>query len=192
MTAKLLVLAAIASAFVPTAPRATSLTKRFFFDQFIPNPEADAELDGYVGSAKAVLLGAYIKLSWRCGLMTDSRAGPAHGRRRRRRGRQDRARGREALHVHGGQPRLQAQQGQAARVAQAPRRRRRAGADRRGLCGNQPVSRVHPIILHQVISRWWRGSVERRGTGIATPSSRRRVDGVEVDATIQDERAVKF
>ena len=58
MIAKLLVLAAIASAFVPTAPRATSLTKRFFFDQFIPNPEADAELDGYVGSAKAVLLGA--------------------------------------------------------------------------------------------------------------------------------------
>ena len=34
------------------------------------------------------------------------------------------------------------------------------------LCGNQPVRRVH-------------GSVERRGTGIATPSSRRRVDGVE-------------
>ena len=27
------------------------------------------------------------------------------------------------------------------------------------------------------------GSVERRGTGIATPSSRRRVDGVEVDTT---------
>ena len=61
MIAKLLVLAAIASAFVlqpSTTPRATSLTKRFFFDQFIPNPEADAELDGYVGSAKAVLLGA--------------------------------------------------------------------------------------------------------------------------------------
>ena len=35
------------------------------------------------------------------------------------------------------------------------------------LCGNQPVRRV-------------------RGTGIAVPSSRRRVDGVEV------ERAVKF
>ena len=29
------------------------------------------------------------------------------------------------------------------------------------------------------------GSVERRGTGIATPSSRRRVDGVEDDAKIQ-------
>ena len=31
-----------------------------------------------------------------------------------------------------------------------------------------------------------------RGTGIATPSSRRRVDGVEDDAAIQHERAVKF
>ena len=38
----------------------------------------------------------------------------------------------------------------------------------------------------------WRGSAERRGTGIATPSSRRRVDGVEDDATIQDERAVNL
>ncbi len=41
-----------------------------------------------------------------------------------------------------------------------------------------------PTILHQVISRRRRGragSVERRGTGIATPSSRRRVDGVEDD-----------
>ena len=28
------------------------------------------------------------------------------------------------------------------------------------------------------------GEVERRGTGIATPSSRRRVDGVEDDAMI--------
>ena len=46
-------------------------------------------------------------------------------------------------------------------------------------CGNQPVRRVC-------------GSVERRGTGIATPSSRRRVDGVEGDAMIQHERAVKF
>ena len=58
MTAKLLVLAAAVSAFVqPSMPR-TKLTQRFFFDQFIPNPEADAELDGYVGSAKAVLRGA--------------------------------------------------------------------------------------------------------------------------------------
>ena len=31
-----------------------------------------------------------------------------------------------------------------------------------------------------------------RGIGIATPSSKRRVDGVEVDATIQNERAVNF
>ena len=34
------------------------------------------------------------------------------------------------------------------------------------------------------------GSVERRGTGIATPSSRRRVDGVEDDAMNRAE--VKF
>ena len=54
----------------------------------------------------------------------------------------------------------------------------RAGGRR--LCGNQPVSGARP------------GSVERRGTGIATPSSRRRVDGVEVDTTIQHRRAVKF
>jgi tetratricopeptide (TPR) repeat protein len=44
------------------------------------------------------------------------------------------------------------------------------------LCGNQPVRRVH----------------ERPGTGIATPSSRRRVDGVEDDAMIQHALAVKF
>ena len=50
------------------------------------------------------------------------------------------------------------------------------------LCGNQPVCRV----------RGRPGSVERRGTGIATPLSRRRVDGVEVDVTIQHERAAKF
>ena len=36
------------------------------------------------------------------------------------------------------------------------------------------------------------GSLDRRGTGIATPSSRRRVDGVEDDAMIQHERAVKI
>ena len=42
------------------------------------------------------------------------------------------------------------------------------------LCGNQPVSRV------------------RCKTHTATPSSRRRVDGVEVGATIQYDRTVKF
>ena len=164
MIAKLLVLAAIASAFVPTAPRATSLTKRFFFDQFIPNPEADAELDGYVGSAKAVLRGAYIKLSWRCGLlmMIDSRAGPAHGRRRRWRGRQDRARRREALHVHGGQPRREAQQGEAARVTQAPRRRRHARADRRGPGLRQEAHRV-PLQAGHDASGVSRCGHERRG-----------------------------
>ena len=34
--------------------------------------------------------------------------------------------------------------------------------------------------------------VERRGTGITTPSSRRRVNGFEDDAMIQHERAVNF
>ena len=42
------------------------------------------------------------------------------------------------------------------------------------LRGNQPVRRVHVRP----------GSVDRRGTGIASPSSRRRVDGVEVDANV--------
>ena len=37
--------------------------------------------------------------------------------------------------------------------------------------------------------RWVRRAVR---TSIATPSSRRRVDGVEDDAKIQHERAVKF
>ena len=49
----------------------------------------------------------------------------------------------------------------------------------RYLCGNQPVRRDA-------------GSIERWGTGNATPSSRYHEDGVEDDATIQDERAVKF
>jgi hypothetical protein len=52
------------------------------------------------------------------------------------------------------------------------------------LCGYQPVRRVHlgdAAVL-----------APSSGTGIATPSSRRRVCGVEVDATIQHERAVKF
>ncbi len=35
-------------------------------------------------------------------------------------------------------------------------------------------------------------SLKRLGTDISTPSSRRRFDGVEVDAMIQHERAVKF
>ena len=47
------------------------------------------------------------------------------------------------------------------------------------LCGNQPVRRVYAAVL-------------ARGTGIATPSSRRRVDGVEDDAMLQHERAVTF
>ena len=43
------------------------------------------------------------------------------------------------------------------------------------LCGNQPVCRVHPSSGEE-----------------PTPSSRRRVDGVEIDAAIQDERAVNL
>jgi len=33
---------------------------------------------------------------------------------------------------------------------------------------------------------------EQYGIGIATPSNRRRVDGVKVDVTIQHERTAKF
>ena len=51
------------------------------------------------------------------------------------------------------------------------------GSDPCDTAWKSSVCRVHPIILHQVISR--------RGTGISSPSSRRRVDGVQVDATIQ-------
>ena len=47
------------------------------------------------------------------------------------------------------------------------------------LRGNQPVRRVHAAVLAP-------------SSGIATPSSRRRADGVEDDATIQRERAVNF
>ena len=82
----------------------------------------------------------------------------------------------------------------------APRRRddaafwaRRAQAAPRGLFSAPP----RPVWKSTSASgaRRWRGrpgSVERRGTGIATPSSRRRVDGVEDDAMIQHECAVKF
>ena len=48
------------------------------------------------------------------------------------------------------------------------------------------------VEINQCVGCGRPGSVERRGTGIATPSSRRRVDGVEDDAMIQHERAVKF
>ena len=51
------------------------------------------------------------------------------------------------------------------------------------LCGNQPVCRSATVSA---------GFVERRGTDTTTPSSRGRVDGVEDDAMIQHERAVKF
>ena len=51
------------------------------------------------------------------------------------------------------------------------------------LCGNQPVRRVHAAVLAPSSGE------EHR---IATPSSRRRVDDVEVDAAIQDERVTNF
>ena len=37
------------------------------------------------------------------------------------------------------------------------------------------------VEINQCVGHLTDNSVERRGTGIATPSSRRRVDGVEVD-----------
>ncbi|CAH0374929.1 unnamed protein product [Pelagomonas calceolata] len=57
-----------------------------------------------------------------------------------------------------------------------------------------PRDESHPVWKSTSVSgaRGRPGSVELRGTGIATPSSRHRVDGVEVDAKIQRERAVKF
>ena len=48
------------------------------------------------------------------------------------------------------------------------------------------------IIALALLGRGAHGSVKRRGTGIAMQSSRRRADGVEDDAIIQHERAVKF
>ena len=53
---------------------------------------------------------------------------------------------------------------------------------RRG-CVEISSGRVHPIILHSHFST--SGSIERWGTGTATPSSRYHEDGVEVDATSQ-------
>ena len=58
-----------------------------------------------------------------------------------------------------------------------------AGEYRGHLCGNQPVHQVHVAVL----APW--SSEEPTA---ATPSSRRRVDGVEDDDVIQHERAVKF
>ena len=55
------------------------------------------------------------------------------------------------------------------------------------LCGNQPVRRVS---TKSFLGDDALGRAVRNHT--ATPSSRRRVDGVEDDATIQHERAVKF
>ena len=61
------------------------------------------------------------------------------------------------------------------------------------LAGDEAVAkyRSSPVWKSTSVSgapRWLR----RGGTGIATPSSRRRIDGVEDDAMIQHERVVKF
>ena len=55
----------------------------------------------------------------------------------------------------------------------------------KALCGNQPVCRVHGDDAAVL-------APSSGETGIATPSSRRRVDGVEVDAKIWHGRAVNF
>ncbi len=57
---------------------------------------------------------------------------------------------------------------------------------------SRPASRRTTAITCVKINQCVGCAVERRGTGIATLSSRRRVDGVEDDAAIQHERAVKF
>ena len=63
------------------------------------------------------------------------------------------------------------------------------------LCGNQPVRRVHDNSSQSHFSAATRpvitGSRGERPRTV-TPSSRRRVDGVEVAVTIQHGRAVKF
>mmetsp|Transcript_5738 Transcript_5738/g.16941 ORF Transcript_5738/g.16941 Transcript_5738/m.16941 type:complete len:156 (-) Transcript_5738:24-491(-) len=52
----LLLSASLVAAFVPPRAAAPSALRRSFFDQFIPDANADAELDSIVSSAKAVLL----------------------------------------------------------------------------------------------------------------------------------------
>ena len=70
-----------------------------------------------------------------------------------------------------------------------------ATANEFGLIKDLPLCRwsMHLLPHQQPIPVWIINQcVGWRGTGIATPSSRRRVDGVEDDATIQHERAIKF
>ena len=64
---------------------------------------------------------------------------------------------------------------------------------RRQLCGNHQCRVPRQFFTKSFLRDDARpGSDERQEAGIATPSSRRRVDGVEDDAMIQHERAVKF
>ena len=53
--------------------------------------------------------------------------------------------------------------------------------------GRLRLEQVDDLVLRVRQPAWKSTSVSRR-TGIATPSSKRRGDGVEVDATIQHER----
>ena len=65
-----------------------------------------------------------------------------------------------------------------------PRRSRsRATAPLRAKVAACVEMKVHPIALHEVISRRRRPCWLGRAVRVATPSSRRRVDGVEADAT---------
>ena len=68
------------------------------------------------------------------------------------------------------------------------------GAVGAGVVGASTCVEINQCVgcTRQFFTKSFPGSVERRGTGIATPSSRRRVDGVEDDAMIQHERAVQF
>ena len=54
------------------------------------------------------------------------------------------------------------------------------------------VTVTYFYIRRKMKRKYLLAKIERRGNGIATPSSRRRVDGLEGDATILHERAVKF
>ena len=57
--------------------------------------------------------------------------------------------------------------------------------------GSVTPAGLAPLVLGQALSMQDK-IAESLGTGIATPSSRHRVDGVEDDAMIQHKRAVRF
>ena len=55
-----------------------------------------------------------------------------------------------------------------------------------------PLEAANCVEINHCVGADRPGSVKWQGTGIATPSSRRHIDGFEDDAMIQHERAVKF